>query len=246
MSEDRSSRGFGASLEDRFRSKPGLFRLSVTQFMISLLLLLLAYPFVVELKHGDAIEGTLVMVMLIFALLAVGARDKFPAILLVIPAIAIPWLVHYQPAGYPPWIAPVARMLFVGFVVTQLLRFILQARRVNVEVLCAGISAYLLLGLLWALAYQVVSQQEPAAFSTLHQTLSGQPLTRFDALYFSYVTLTCVGCNDITPLANTARMLVVLESLSGVLCVAVLISRLVALYSRSHGEDDDPKAGNPI
>lgn len=57
-------------------------------------------------------------------------------------------------------------------------------------------------------------------------------MDRFDALYFSFVTLTCLGCNDIVPVSRVARMLMMVEATTGVLYLAVMIARLVALYSR--------------
>src|SRR3954453_13644858 len=41
----------------------------------------------------------------------------------------------------------------------------LRVRSVNVDVLCASISAYLMLGLLWTLAYWLVDQLNQQAFS---------------------------------------------------------------------------------
>jgi len=45
----------------------------------------------------------------------------------------------------------------IAFVVAQQLRFILRAPVVTVEALCASISAYLMLGLLWTIAYWLVA-----------------------------------------------------------------------------------------
>ncbi len=53
----------------------------------------------------------------------------------------------------------------------------------------------------------------------------------FLAYYFSFVTLTTVGYGDITPVSSGARALAAMEAMTGTLYVAVLISRLVALYS---------------
>jgi hypothetical protein len=129
-------------------------------------------------------------------------------------------------------------MIFVAFVVSQLLRFILRSTRVNSEVMCAGISAYLMLGLLWTSAYLMVSELNPASFSGAHLD-ANLPLHNFDALYLSFVSLTCLGCNDITPVSKVARMLLMLESITGVLYLAVLIARLVALYSTAVERGDD-------
>jgi len=48
--------------------------------------------------------------------------------------------------------------------------------------------------------------------------------------YFSYVTLTTLGYGDISPVSPWARMLAILEALTGTLFLAVLISRLVGTY----------------
>ncbi len=227
-----------ATLERKTQARAGLFRFSMAQFLVALILLLVLYPFVVELEHGEVLENVLIMIIMISAVLAVGGRSWMLTILLVVPALAGPWLDHYWPGAVPLWITACMRMLFVGFMVSQLLRFILHSTRVNGEVMCAGISGYLMLGLWWTTAYLMVSQLNPASFSGVH-LVPNQVMGRFDALYFSFVSLTCLGCNDISPQSKIARMLLMVESTTGVLYVAVLIARLVALYSRSvDGEPD--------
>jgi Ion channel len=214
------------------QARAGLFRFSMAQFLVALILLLVLYPFIVEVEHGEVIESILMMIILISAVLAVGGRSWVLTIALVIPALAGPWLDHYWPGTVPVLATSCARMVFLGFVVSQLLRFILRSTRVNSEVMCAGISAYLMLGLWWTSAYLTISQLNPASFSGVH-LVANRALGRFDALYFSFVSLTCLGCSDITPISKVARMLLMVESTTGVLYLAVLIARLVALYSHS-------------
>jgi len=222
----------GATETRKTQEGAGLFRFSMAQFLAALILLLVAYPFVIELQGGDVIVDILMMILLISAVLAVGDRSWVLTILLVMPALAGPWMDHYGRGMVPYWVISGTHMVFVGFVVNQLLRFILRSARVNSEVMCAGISAYLMLGLLWTSAFLMVSQLNPGAFASVHLP-ANQPLGRFDALYLSFVSLTCKGCNDITPLSKVARMLVMMESTIGVLYMAVLIARLVALYSKA-------------
>ena len=52
-------------------------------------------------------------------------------------------------------------------------------------------------------------------------------------VYFSFVTLTTVGYGDITPVAQGARSLAMLEALVGQLYPAVIIARLVSLQTSS-------------
>ncbi len=210
------------------------------QFLFALIGLVVTYPFITDLNNGDQIENLLMMVLLISAVLAVGSRIRVLAILLLIPAILTPWLNEYWPRAVPQWLVAATHMIFVGFVIVQLLLFIVRETRVNAETLCAGISAYLMLAIFFTPAYLMASHLGVRAFDVAHVAPS-QELSRFDALYFSFVSLTCVGCNDITALSKIARTLVITESTSGVLCLALLIARLVALYS--HQELGGPRSG---
>ncbi|HUD46117.1 MAG TPA: hypothetical protein VMR33_04770 [Candidatus Baltobacteraceae bacterium] len=128
--------------EGRTQCHAGLFHFSMAQFLVALIVLLVVYPFVAASKIGDLIENVLMMIILISAVMAVGGRSWVLTILLVIPALAGPWLNQVLPF----WVTHCARMVFVAFVVVQLLRFILRSPRVNSEVMCAGVSAYLMIG----------------------------------------------------------------------------------------------------
>ncbi|MCW2849036.1 MAG: Ion channel, partial [Marmoricola sp.] len=51
-------------------------------------------------------------------------------------------------------------------------------------------------------------------------------------LFFSFTNLTSVGLSDILPTGSHARSVVILEQVGGVLYVAMVISRLVAMTVR--------------
>ena len=53
----------------------------------------------------------------------------------------------------------------------------------------------------------------------------------FTGFYFSFITLSTVGYGDITPVSRAARWLAAMEAMTGLLYVAVLIARLVSVYS---------------
>jgi Ion channel len=233
-------------------SRIGNFRFSAAQFLVALVVLLIVTPFVDDLKNGDQIDGLLVTVVLVSGVLAVGKRRRtlVVALVLVLPAIVGKWVAQLRPDLVPPEVYLGFALLFVGFVLLQLLFFILRAPRVNSEVLCAGVAGYLLLGIIWMFAYIIMARLQPidphdplklAAFSYN----IGPPATRylhsFDALYFSFITLSTVGYGDITPLSNAARTLAMTEAMTGTLYIAVLISRLVALYTSQGSEAPERK-----
>jgi hypothetical protein len=221
------------------RSKSVLFRFSMVQFLVALVALIIAYPFVTELRNGEVVENLLMMVLLVSAALAVGRKSRVLTLILVVPALIFPWINQFWRGAVPLWIITGTHVVFVGYVVVRLIQFILRAKRVNAEVMCAGILAYLMLGILWTPTFLMLSQLDPSSFAGTHLAANGA-LGRFDAMFLSFVSLTCLGCNDITPISKAARMLLMMESLTGVLCLTVLIARLVSLYSKTESEKESP------
>ena len=217
----------------------GIRRLSAVELLIALGLLFFSLPFVEEIKGGDIIVSILLSLVLISAVLAVANRRRtfVVAVLLAIPAVVGRWINHFRPDLLPPAIFLVAGLVLVAFVVANLLRFILRAPSVNAEVLCASISAYLMLGLMWTMAYWLVDQLTPGGAFSFNTNAGPRSINGFNAFYFSFITLSTVGYGDITPVSRIARWLAAMEAMTGLLYVAVLIARLVSLYSSPKSDD---------
>ena len=226
----------GASLPRKAIARLGTFRYSAIGFLVTLVMLFIASPFVEALPRGDLIEAVLVTLVMVSAVLAVGGRRRtlIVALLLLSPALVGKWANNARPDLVPPEVFQGASMVFFAFVVAQLLRFILRAPRVDANVLCAGVSGYLMLGLLWVPAYLLAASAAPPGVDAFAFTVppgASHAMKGFNAFYFSFITLTTVGYGDIAPVTNGARMLAVMEAIVGVFYVAVLISRLVAMHS---------------
>jgi hypothetical protein len=221
----------------------GLHRFSAAEFLIAVVLLFVVSPFVELIPGGNLIETVLITLVLVMGVLAVGRRRRtlVVAVILALPAFIGKWVNHFRPDWVPTEVFLVTGLLFVIFVVAHLLGFILRAPRVNSEVLCAGISTYLLLGLSWSFAYLLVAQLAPDAFFLNNGTTTGHSLHGADAFYFSLITLSTVGYGDIIPVSNVARMLAAMEAITGSLFVAVFIARLVALYSSERLQSGEQK-----
>ena len=234
----------GTLLQREAGFRLGNFRFSAVQLLVALVLLFVSAPFVEDLPRGDLIESALLTLVMVSAVLAVGDRRRtlIIALLLVSPALAGKWFNHVRPDLIHPAVFLTATVAFFGFVVAHLLRFILQARRVDTNVLCAGISGYLMLGLLWIPAYLLVARLNPGAFAL---GAGSGAMDGFQAFYFSFITLCSVGYGDVTPVSKVARMLAVTEAIAGLFYVAVLISRLVAIYSSAQSTAGTDSADRP-
>jgi hypothetical protein len=199
--------------------------------LIALALLFIATPFIEDLPNGDLIEAVLLTLVMISSVLAVGGRRRtlLIALVLVLPAVLGKWSNHLRPDLISPAIFLTATVIFFIFIVMHLLRFIVLAPEVDVEVLCAGVAGFLMIGLLWMPVYLLIARFNPNAFAMP----ANSAFDGFNAFYFSFMTLCTVGYGDVTPVTKLARMLAVIEAITGLFYMAVLVSRLVSMYSSS-------------
>lgn len=198
-----------------------------------LLVALIATPFLEGSTLGIAVEGALLTLVLLAGVLAIGGRRaKFiVALSLAVPTVLAKWLTIV----WPGWVVPEFFLLLAiatfGFVAWQFLRHSMTARRVDANVLCSGIAAFLLVALLFAFVYQLVDRNVPGSFVCSVGSQPNREMKGMFAVYFSLVTLCTVGFGDIIPATDVARMCAMIEGATGVFFVAVLISRLVSLYT---------------
>ena len=210
-------------------------RYPVATFLASLVLALAMGPFEEQLKDGDLLETACLTLVLLSGFLAIGESRRALAwgLALVTPALAAKWLSHWWLDTVPAWTYLTPSLFFLLFVIAHLKRFILRARRIDSEVICAGLANYLMFGLFWAVGYILLARLTPDAFAYSTGPDSSHSMKGYTALYFSFITLTTVGYGDIAPVSGVARMLTILEAITGTMYLAVLISRLVSLYSSS-------------
>lgn len=216
-----------------------LTRLTGIQLLAALVVLFISFPFIETLRAESMIETVLLTAVLVSAVLAIAEHRKtlIIATILGIPTLMARWVHQLRPDVIPPELFLIGGILLVIFVIGDLLRFVLKATSINIEVLCEGISIYLLLGLLWAFAYWLVAEISPQAFSFNVASEISPSIKGFNGLYFSLITLNTVGYGDISPVAPVARMLAAMEAMTGLFYIAIMIARLVSVYSGAKSTD---------
>lgn len=197
----------------------------------TLLLTMIASPVLNSLKLSGTLFESLVALSLLAAIMPAEAK-KGHRLLLVLMIVAWParllavWLGHGLASAMTLGIWTLIGMLAA----VAALRFAMRAAKVDGEHLYAALSAYLLAGICFGLLYWVLEQISSGSFA-----VSGG-FSQTSAIYFSFVTLATLGYGDITPRADVARGLAIIEGVGGQLFLAVLVARLVSLYSKTGSE----------
>ena len=105
---------------------------------------------------------------------------------------------------------------------------VVMQETVNTNRLVGAICVYLLLGALWALAYEILQLVDPGAFRSASDTANLEQSHEW--LYYSFVTLTTLGYGDVVPISATARAMAYMEAIFGQFYIAILVAGLVSAY----------------
>ncbi len=208
---------------------------------VSLFFFLLAYP--LFSNRGSIILDLLFSGMLVIGAYAVSHKRKVlvAALFLAIPTLVFWWIVRIVDS--PPLVFTGLAMsaIFFLFILSLLLRHVIRSPRANAGTIYAAMSAYLLMGVAWALFYALVEITSPGAFDFGALAEHSASYARHADLqlfsYYSLVTLSTLGYGDITPVSPLARSLSSLEAVAGQLFIAVLLARLVGLHVAQNRPD---------
>jgi hypothetical protein len=199
---------------------------------IFLLASLILYPFADNSTFGYYLFRVMAIGVILFSIYAVGYRRSLLifAILLGAPAMAQHiWILKADP-GFLAVSNIVLSFGFDVFVVCVVLKRIFARDHSNSETIFGALCIYLLVGFSFASLFHLVAVIRPGAFYfDPHANFHTVP-DRLDFIYYSFGTLTSLGAAGITPVSAHARSLTIVESILGVLFLAVLVSRLMDAY----------------
>ncbi len=173
------------------------------------------------------IFGTVVTLLSVYAVSFRRSSVLF-ALVLAVPVLVERITLPRADAGAISILSIVLTFVFDAFIVFVIFRRVFMKDESNTEAIFGALCIYLLVGFTFAGLYSMLATIQPRAFYldpafNLHLVPD-----RFDLIYYSFGTITCVGPSGITPVSDQARSLSVIESILGILYLAVLISRLIS------------------
>jgi hypothetical protein len=116
-------------------------------------------------------------------------------------------------------------------------RRVLAKPTVTIQSIYGALSAYLIVGLMFAACYGAIQELGGTSFFVGNEPVNAQTLQ-----YFSFTTLTTLGYGDFTAAQNSGRSIAVMEALTGQVFLATLVARLVSAYQ---GPGSRARPGRP-
>jgi hypothetical protein len=192
------------------------------------LLGVLLYPVMENMPAGRAVFGAFSMAVLGLSVWVVR-RSPFTiwiALLLAIPAVVFSVAGALLDRYSVTMVSQVFECLLYFYTTWSLIAYMLQDHKVTRDELFAAGATFTLLAWAFAFAYSVCQHWIPGSFVAASE---GDFRTWVELLYLSFSLLSGVGLSDVVPVLPQARALVMLEQFSGVMYVALVVSRLVGL-----------------
>ncbi len=104
----------------------------------------------------------------------------------------------------------------------------------TIRAVVIGVSTLLVV---FAATYSVISTNRPDSFS--------EPLSRTDALYFTLTVFATVGFGDIAPRTDVARIIVMIQMITGLIAVGLLGKIVFAAMQKGLRRQEDERAAEP-
>lgn len=214
---------------------------SLTAFLILLIVeIFFLAPLQITGLAFRFINGMVFTLLLLVGLLTMTKRKEFQALATMIVILAIATRLarrFFGVAGLEILDGLLMLACTIGFLVVVLWQ-VYREGPVTAHRIQGAVAGYLLLSVIFALAYSLAETIQPGSFlmSSVQDQARAELVMDRSFYYFSVVTLTTTGYGDILALSNSARTLVMMEALIGQLYPAILIARLVSLHVETKRE----------
>lgn len=200
--------------------------------LVALLILIIGVPIAYDLELISLPFSRVLGVSSILAIGVVSLRGAgrlfHVGIFLVVAGIILSVLSVASENDALHLISQLTLFVFLLLATSNTLQQVAVGNDISLNRIVGAVCVYLLLGVMWSIAYSVLEFSQPGSFKGLTELAS--TAWNPDWIYFSFVTITTLGYGDITPLTQTARSLTFSEAIVGQFYIAVLVAGLVSAY----------------
>lgn len=213
-----------------------LSALSKRRFLLLFLFLmatLVLYPYAESNRFGYFAFRMFASAAILLSVYAAKLRHTLLlfALTLAIPALLQRILFLPGNASFFSILNMVLSFAFDTFVVVIIFRHVFSGVEAHTEAIFGALCMYLLMGFSFASVFGMLNTLQPRSFY-LDPTMNLHRIPeRFDFIYYSFGTMTSLGAPGMIAVSAEARAVTILESVIGVLYLAVLIARLLTAYN---------------
>jgi hypothetical protein len=193
------------------------------------LLGLLLYPLMENTLLGRSLFGAFGILVLALVIWVVnrGSASDWVAWALALPSVTLSLSANFLHLWPLQAFAQILESLLYFYAAAGLMYYMLDDHNVTMDELLAAGATFTLLAWGFAFAFSACQAMQPGSFSTV--TDADQPRSWLELLFLSFSLMSGAGLSDIVPVRPAARALTMLAMFAGVMYIAVVVSRLIAL-----------------
>lgn len=205
---------------DRLRENP-----SASLLFVQLAGVLL-YPLMDDVASSRALFNVFGLLVLGLALRMVRRSPAATWIAVLLASLVTALLVvqALAPSASVAMLISALEALFYFYAAGSLIAYMMEDQRATTDELFAAGATFTLLAWAFAHGFALCQALLPGSFGP-----EALPRTWMELLFLSFTTLSGVGLGDIVPLTPMGRALVMLGEFTGVMYIAVVVSRLIGM-----------------
>jgi len=202
-----------------------------TFHFIALLAFLVVIPLLQDNKVARFVTDILLVLLLFFAILAIGYKMYIRVAGIFLAGITIVLFALFYLTSSIQFFnaALVVSLVFFIMVSVTIFTAVIHEREMRRDTIIGAISVYFLLGLTWAMGIIVMMIFSPGSFDIATGS-PGRLVYLSDYIAYSFSILTTTGNYNIIALTSTARTVMMFETITGTLYIAILVSWMVGKF----------------
>lgn len=214
--------------------------------LASIIALGLLYPWMLAGGWGRHVWDGLFALLFLAVVRAATLRlplIRIPSLALAVLAVSAEAVLSFVDLAQRPMLAALciaAVLAFLGLAMILMLLDVLGGERVTIDKIIGAATVYLMVGLTWAVLYQLLYALLGSGSFHIAPELGTAPVSAQEGvplfLYFSFVTLMTLGFGDVVPAHAVTRLASSVEAIVGQLYLTILVARLVGLHISQSGE----------
>lgn len=158
---------------------------------------------------------------------------KTAALIFGLPGLLLHWVDLLYPHPLLNQAYLFFSVIFISICAGSIITRVILNAKVTLETLRGVICVYFLIAFAFAFAYLFIEFLIPGSFRLPDLGASYYVHNHYlsEMMYFSFVTLLTIGYGDIIALKDIAQTVTILEGIIGQFYIAILVARLVSVYS---------------